>query len=725
MRQVYTRSSRSERYRKEVIQVKTKYDSLVEIPRGSSRVVHSPLHTRVPESLLLLLAADALKPLLPGRTFVVVTAHPNQMRAKLEALRIFRRRGRQLFNAASAIYVYGVDELDASDLPHVSLDKVLLLDCQSIPSDLAAALMRICTGDSVCAGHMTPKSHWFYTCQTDESIEVTADDTCEAYPDQVAAYDQAKADLSESEFARYYSLHDVEIEHLPVETFVARRLYIRTDRPVHLLNDRQRELADPSQSSNVVPFELTRLQRYYLEKKGDHKRVLLLKYRRGGLTTLEQAISYRTCVTRPHAQCVTLAHTFDSTKRIFRIAKMFHERDHRAPPTRGESQTQLEFPGLGSLFFIGTAGGRGFSRGDTLQRVHGSEVAWWCDGNVERVRNLLSGLTSAASHGEVVLETTPNGHEVFYELYQEALAGQNDYLPIFLPWFIDPINRLSIAVEQEEWTDEEIDLADRAYRQYGVKLDGFQVAFRRKMKREHKTLFPQEYPEDDITCFISSGTPFFDLDRVTVLYNAATDGKEEHVPGGIRTIFEEPQSNVKYVIGSDTSEGLSTGDPNGNCVMRQDNGHIVATVHGRFRPAILAKHNFAMSLKYNKALCGVERNNHGHAVISEMRSLNSLCKASQDEGGIMYYHSDGKAGWPTNSVTRPIMLNDLYEWMNDVDPEGVRDRQFLSECRTFKKQRNGKFEHDAKAHDDAVFKTGIANQMRFVNKRKPEIKEFA
>lgn len=523
------------------------------------------------------------------------------------------------------------------------------------------------------------------------------------------------------EWRAKYMLQDPDdIQMTSFLRFARTRLYIRTDKPKDQLTKYQlNRIKSGDEGALIVPFDVSELQRKYLAikraaKRRGYKKFLLLKYRRGGFTTIEQGLSYQLTACRRHAQVVTLAHTSESTRRIFRIAKKYHEEDPSAPTLKGVGNaTTLEFPEVDSLFFIGTAGSTGFGRGDTLQRVHGSEVSKWCPGphQYDKVTDLIAGLTEAASHGEVVLETTPYGHEWFAQTYKEAKKGLNDWFPIFLPWFADPRNTTT-EFNKEQLLDtitaKEQDLITKH------KLSLGQIAFRRMKVKALKKLFPQEYPEDDISCFITSGMPFFDPDKVIELLETLPHYDTKNVKGGYVVYWEEPKPDTQYVMGGDTSEGLAHGDLNGFGVLERDTGRQVASLHGRFNFDQLAEWGLRLSKKYNDALIGCERNNHGHAVLQRMIDKGAK---SHLKGGCLYYFHKDKPGWDTNGQTRPVMIDELAEAVED-DLMTVRDRDFLDECLTFKKQSNGKYEADQTCHDDTVMKWAIAWQMRKVRRKR-------
>ena len=241
-----------------------------------------------------------------------------------------------------------------------------------------------------------------------------------------------------------------------------------------------------------------------------------------------------------------------------------------------------------------------------------------------------------------------------------------------------------------------------------------QIAFRRMKVKALKKLFPQEYPEDDVSCFITSGMPFFDPDKIIGLLDALPKYETKHVKGGYEIIWEEPQEGLEYVMGGDTSEGLAHGDLNGFGILERTSGRQVAALHGRFGFDDLAEHGLRLSLKYNEALIGCERNNHGHAVLQRMIDKGAK---SHLKGGVLYYFHKDKPGWDTNGQTRPVMLDELAEAVEE-ELMGVCDRDFLDECLTFKKQSNGKYEADSTCHDDTIMKWAIAWQMRKIRRKR-------
>jgi hypothetical protein len=598
------------------------------------------------------------------------------------------------------------DASDGTDYERLPLNDCLdavVSDADRLPDPSAWVAQRV-RGSTRFLGAFPPPGHWLHALAESGRVpcrRVTAEDAVAGGVALPRGLDQVRASMSAARYAREYEgqYQQTGLERLRFNVFARRRLQIR---------DKQ---------GNVIPFRLRSIQRTYLAMKqvaaakaraeGRPLRFILLKYRRGGFTTLEQGLSYQLCATRENMSALTLAHKREATATIFRIARLMHAKDPLAPRIRGVGNSKrLDFPDLNSLFTIGTAGGTGEGRGDTLQRVHGSEVSKW-DTTGKRaglVNDLVAGLSEAASEGEMVLESTPNGREWFFEAYQDAKKNQNSFTPMFLPWFWDPSLKLSDTAFSETelrdtLDDEERDLIQRH------KLTLSQIAWRRVKRQELRGLFRQEYVEDDGSCFLTEGLCYFTASTLFDLLEALPPYEVTAIPGGYEVVWEEPQPDEEYVLGADTSEGVPKSDPNGLGILKKRTGEQVAEVHGVFRPAELAAHVRHWAARYNGALAAIERNNHGHAVLEHSANPEDPLYCPT-----LYYAEDGRPGWVTSPKTRPVMLSELKEAVEDGHML-VRSQQLLQEMVGFVKQRSGKYEGKP---DDAVFKWSIAWQARQV-----------
>lgn len=270
----------------------------------------------------------------------------------------------------------------------------------------------------------------------------------------------------------------------------------------------------------LKPFVWNKAQAHFHANRTG--RDLILKARQLGFSTYMQGEMYRRTVTGTRTT-MTLSHDADTTAKLRMMADRFweHCRFGNIQPLRKYANASLTtYPEFDSSASIATAGNVETGRGGTYSDFHGSEVAFWKD--AERI---VAGAMQGGNP-DVVLESTPNGAQgYFYELCMEALRGDSIWRLHFYPWWWDAEYRLD--GDPITLTDEEAELS----RKHG--LDQAQIRWRRLKQRELKSLFLQEYPEDAISCFLTSGNSYFgNLAGVfTAPMDAQYDPSHEYVAG--------------------------------------------------------------------------------------------------------------------------------------------------------------------------------------------------
>ena len=127
-----------------------------------------------------------------------------------------------------------------------------------------------------------------------------------------------------------------------------------------------------------------------------------------------------------------------------------------------------------------------------------------------------------------VLESTANGvGDYFHSMWNQAVKGENEFIPIFLAWFTDPTYTRSFRSEAEK--NEFIKQVDQTYTdtsgkevrtyEYNLKVKNSltyeQLNWRRWTIKNKcggdEELFMQEYPSTPEEAFISSGRPKFNI----------------------------------------------------------------------------------------------------------------------------------------------------------------------------------------------------------------------
>lgn len=457
-----------------------------------------------------------------------------------------------------------------------------------------------------------------------------------------------------------------------------------------------------TKDKKLKTFQENEIQKYINDNRTG--RDIILKSRQVGVSTNEILRKFDLTIWNKHTTFCILAHEQDALKKLFTIVRRAYENmDPRYKQRLGRgggSKYEMYFPDLDSKVYVDLE-----SRGDTINLLHASEYAFMADpdkfqATVEAVP--LNG-------GEVSIETTPNGINHFYDLYMDL---KGNYKKFFFPWFVNNEYQIpDCPIPESSWTNEEKAFAEKVLAKYGVTITPAQIAFRR-FKQSSNKLFIQEYPEDDITCFLTSGKPYFDLLVVQKRYNELGPALEEREDG--LTIFKQPDPNKTYVIGADTAEG----DGDDFCVGEVwcvEDFEQVAELRGKWKPSDFAQRLFDVGKIYayqkrgitTYPLLGVERNNHGHAVLQYLDEVLEYPNLYFQRG--RKKEAEMKRGWATTTVSRPIMLS-AFQTLVDDDTDAINSKVTLSECLSFV-NKDGKPQHAEGKHDDTVIANAIALQM--------------
>ena len=459
------------------------------------------------------------------------------------------------------------------------------------------------------------------------------------------------------------------------------------------------ELVDFTQ--NYVQNRLDEI-REQLKREGKPIWLLVLKARQEGVSVKVMADWVADCV-NPNLKNVVatlVSHEGEATKRLFRKARI--NIDHAKIPivTKTDNTREIEFPKTNSWFYILTAGSKAGGRGDTIGRLHLSEVAHYKD------QTILTGLFQAVPvDGEVIAETTANGFgEWFQQEWEKAEKGESKFTPVFFSWAENPEYRINNTIlTREECTEEEKLLMD-SYR-----LDVPQIAWRREKMKEFtsKELFYQEYPLTPDEAFIHSGTPAFDSlalktykiipPKIGMLADKGDRVVFEESESGWWRVWSSPEPGQQYYGFLDPAEGKDEtdgGDPDYSGIEVYDQNLVqVAELQKRITPSESARQLALAGRYFNEAFLGWELNNAGHAVSVAMEELYSKSR--------MYRQENGELGWRTTEKTRKIMIDGLSEMIPEHDIE-IKSKWTVSEGLSFVLNSNGKYEAHKGAHDDLV-----------------------
>lgn len=431
-------------------------------------------------------------------------------------------------------------------------------------------------------------------------------------------------------------------------------------------------------------------------------RKMVLKARQTGVSTYGLLDIYDDTITTPNTTSAIIAHEQDAIRKLFRIPQRAYKFAPRKPAIDrgGGSQYEMFFPRMNSRIYCDLA-----IRGDTIHRLHVSEAHFITDED-----NLKATLQAVPiKTGKVVLESTPNGiGGLFYEYWQDP---DQPYEKFFFPWFIFP--EYAIDTEKLSLTNDEKDFVKKARERYGVTITHAQIAFRRYKIAELKNLFFQEYPEDDQQCFLSSGGSAMDLFIVQELMKAA---RAPYYQDEVTSLYVPYNNSHLYACGVDTAEGVGGDWSVASMFDVKTREQVGMLAMNRTKPEDFAIEVEKFCQRFHEPgrpmpLLGVERNNHGHAVLLKLENLHYPKlfhrKLKEDEFG--QEKRDERPGWVTDKVTRALMIDYFIDGVEHRSI-GLNDRGTFVECLTLV-NNEGKIEAADGKHDDRVIASAIAVQM--------------
>lgn len=416
----------------------------------------------------------------------------------------------------------------------------------------------------------------------------------------------------------------------------------------------------------LVPFKWNKAQRHFHANRTG--RDLILKARQLGFSTLIQGEMFRRTVTSTRAT-ITISHEDKTTQLLRLMADRFWEHckfgDYQ-PKRKYANASMATYPEFDSMAIIATAGNEQSGRGGTYSDFHGSEVAFWKD-----AESLVSGAMQGGSP-DVVLESTPNGAQgYFYERCMEALRGDGIWRLHFYQWWWDDAYRLPLSDgEVIEYNDEEKELAEKN------SLTPEQINWRRFKQKELRDLFKQEYPEDPITCFLTSGNSYFgDLSKC--FYSGDVQWQEGH----------------EYVAGLDFGQ---TNDYTAMIVIDKTEKRMVDLLH--IRKLEWSEQRRRITEMYKKWKC--------KRMAAESNSIGSVNIEELAKAELSIYPFE------TTNITKSEIMSSLYEGLHTDGLKLQNSEVLRHELATFVSTQTPtglwRLAADGEGHDDTVMALALA-----------------
>lgn len=227
-----------------------------------------------------------------------------------------------------------------------------------------------------------------------------------------------------------------------------------------------------------------------------------------------------------------------------------------------------------------------------------------------------------------------NPSSAFKRIYRAAKAGQNPWAHVFLPWFSRPDRTAEWYEAQKRDVYSRTGSLDDLFQQYPA-TDAEALSANSMDKR-----FPNTWLEQCLEPLEPINVEMIDGPSLPTLL-----------------LYELPTFGEQYVVGVDPAEGNPTSDDSALTIVRTSDLAEVASLRGKIEPSMMAAYAVDLAMYFNDAGIMVERNNHGHSVILEIRNLSEHAR--------ILAGWDDRPGWLSSSRGKVILYNHASDIFRD------------------------------------------------------------
>ena len=482
--------------------------------------------------------------------------------------------------------------------------------------------------------------------------------------------------------------------------------------------------------SKYVPLDLFADQISLLEDYETHNENIALKYRQAGVSTVTAAwASKKLSFARKEKpeKVLIIANKLDTSMEMANKIRGFIE---QWPAWVGigfsaEKNSQRHFKLNNGCEVKAVATSKDALRGYTPTILIFDEAAF-----IEADSDFWSAcMASLSTGGKVIVVSTPNGYDaIYYEIYDQALRGMNDFKISEMFWFRDPRytkdlymvktnDLVHYLLNREDYSsDSIINLSmDNPYdRDHTIVKDYIENGYKpcsswfegmvKKLKYDRRKV------AQELECnFLGSGDNVFDSDLMQNIFKNQLRDPQAKLMGGSLWIFKEPVNGHKYVMGVDVSRGDSE-DFSSIQIIDFDEREQVLEYVAKIPPDVLAEIAYKWGTMYN-AYCVIDIT--GGMGISTARKLQELSY----QGGLYVDNVDTSNKWKwdpkINDKIPGINFNSKRVQIISSFEEGVRhgfkvySNRLYNEMNTFI-YINGRPDHQKGHHDDCIMGVSMA-----------------
>ncbi len=402
--------------------------------------------------------------------------------------------------------------------------------------------------------------------------------------------------------------------------------------------DRERCRRDPArflgrcsiqtEGGSWVPFALWPAQADAVRQSVPHRLVIWLKARQLGMTWLALALGLHEVVFRPGVTLLLFSLRDEEAMELLARLKGMHARLPAHLQARPSADAARDRKDSGHEWVLANGSrakafpaNRGDSYTASMAVVDEADL-------VPDLAGLLGSVKPTVdAGGRLLLLSRPNKatpQSAFKRIYRAAALGENEWHAVFLPWSARPGRTQAWYEAQARDQLANTGTLDGLHEQYPA-TDEEALAPRSLDKRIPPAWLRACYrPQKPLP--LPQGAP--------------------PIPG--LEVYAPPADGRLYVLGADPAEGNPTSDDSAATVLDAATGEEVASLAGKFQPAVFASHLDQLAAWYNVAPALVERNNHGHAVLLWLEANSAL--------DVLCGH-DARPGWLSSLKGKALLYD--------------------------------------------------------------------
>ena len=371
--------------------------------------------------------------------------------------------------------------------------------------------------------------------------------------------------------------------------------------------------------SQYVPLELFPDQISLLEDYENYNENIALKYRQAGVSTVTAAWASKRLAfakkSKPE-KILIIANKLDTSMEMANKIRGFTE---QWPSWTGigfssEKNSQRHYKLNNGCEVKAVATSRDALRGYTPTILIFDEAAF-----IEADGDFWSAcMASLSTGGKVIVVSTPNGYDpIYYEIYDQALRGMNDFKISEMFWFKDPRytkdlqlikveDLIHYYLNREDYKD--LDILDysnssprgRDFDEIRQKIaDGYKPTSAWFESMVKKLKYDKRKVSQELECnFLGSGDNVFDSRQLQDIKQNMLKEPVNKMMGGSLWIWKEPIQGHKYIMGVDVSRGDSE-DFTSMIIIDFDEREQVLEYIGKIPPDVAAEIAYKWAMMYS------------------------------------------------------------------------------------------------------------------------------